>query len=138
MKTIQIAMAGCSLASLVVLSGCSVAARSPDMYRDDTKAVLETKNNDIRACYDGVLSGTPGVGGKVTVTFDVETEQGKLTNIAVDKANTTAPAPVADCVTKTISGLGISPPDARLGKGSFVYEFTAPAAPAPAPAAPKS
>jgi len=110
----------------VLVTGCSFAARSPEMYRDDTKAVLETKNNDIRACYDGVLKATPGVGGKVTVKFNVETEAGKFTNIAVDKPNTTAPADVADCVVKSINGLGVTPPDKREGEATFVWDFAAP------------
>jgi hypothetical protein len=114
-------------ASLAVLTGCSVAVRSPDMYRDDTKAALEKKNPDIQACYDGVLKGSPGVGGKVTVKFDVETEKGAITNVSVDKANTTAPDSVADCVTKNINGVTIAPPDKRKGEATWVYEFNAPA-----------
>jgi hypothetical protein len=114
-------------AAVASLSGCGFAARSPEMYRDDTKAVLETKNNDIRACYDGVLKTAPGAAGKVTVKFEVETEQGKIVNVAVDKPNTTAPDPVAECVTKSITGLGISPPDKRVGQATFVWEFSAPA-----------
>ncbi len=129
MKTISIAFGAVSLA---MLSGCSFAARSPEMFRDDTKAIFEAKNNDIRACYDGVLSSTPGVGGKVTVTFEWETDAGKIQNVAVDKSNTTAPAPVAECVTKNLTGLTISPPDKRLGQGSWAWEFTAPPPPAPA------
>ena len=121
-------------ASLALLAGCSFAARSPDMYRDDTKAALQTKNADILACYDGVLKASPGAGGKVTIKFDVETEQGKITNVQVDPANTTAPAPVSECVTKNVSGLAIKPPDQRLGQGTWVYEFAAP----PPPAAGKS
>jgi len=124
MKTLSILVASLSLAAV---AGCSFAARSPETYRDDTKAVLETKNNDIRACYDGVLKSTPGAGGKVTVKFEVETEGGKFTKVSVDKAGTTAPEAVSECVTKSISGLGIQPPDARLGEATFVYEFTAPA-----------
>lgn len=120
-------------------TACSFAARSPEMYRDDTGAALAKKNDDIRACYDGVLKGTPGVAGKVTVKFDVETETGKIANVSVDKAASTAPDAVAECVTKTIAGVSIAPPDARKGEGTWVYEFSAPAAPAPAPApAPKS
>ena len=119
-------------ATSVLVAGCSFAARSPEMYRDDTKAVLETKNNDIRACYDGVLKGTPNAGGKVTVKFNVETEAGKFTNIAVDKASTTAPPEVADCVTKSINGLGVSPPDKREGEATFVWEFSAPPPASPA------
>ncbi len=124
-----------ALAALSLLAGCSVAARSPDMYRDDTQKVLVTKNDAIRLCYDDVLKATPGVGGRVAITFSVETEHGNIVNVAVDKANTTAPAPVADCVTKNLTGLGLTPPDARQGDGSWVYEFTAPppAQPAAAP-----
>jgi len=121
-----------ALVALATMTGCSFAARSPEMYRDDTKAVLETKNNDIRACYDGVLKTTPGVGGKVTVKFEVETEAGKIQNIEVDKTNTTAPAPVAECVTKSLQGLAISPPDKRLGQATWAWEFTAPPPATPA------
>ena len=123
MKTVLLIAASAVVATV---SGCGFAARSPEMYRDDTKAVLETKSNDIRACYDGVLKSTPGVGGKVTVKFNVETEQGKITNVTVDKANTTAPDAVSACVTKSIAGLGITPPDARLGDATFTWEFAAP------------
>lgn len=113
--------------SFAALTGCSFAARSPDMYRDDTTKVLETKNSEIQACYDGVLKTTPGAGGSVTVTFDVKDDTGQIENVKVDPAGTTAPPPVAECVTKAIgSGLAISPPDARLGKATYVYEFTAP------------
>jgi hypothetical protein len=125
----------------LLVSGCGFAVRSPEMYRDATKAALDTKSNDIRACYDGVLKGTPGVSGKVTVKFDVEDEHGKFTNVSVDKATTTAPDAVSECVTKNISGLGIDPPDGRVGNATFEWDFSAPApgvyAPA-ATAAPKS
>jgi hypothetical protein len=125
--------------------GCNggFALRDPKMYAEETHKVLEPKNNEIRACYDGVLKGTPGVGGKVTVTFDVveagaEKDAGKIANVMVDKANTTAPEAVSDCVAKTINGAGpLAPADQKKGQASFVYEFSAPAAPAAA-AAPKS
>jgi hypothetical protein len=118
----------------VVLSACSFAARSPEMYRDDTGRALASKQDEIRACYDTVLKDTPGAQGTVTVKFDVETEQGKISNVTVDKAKTTAPDPVSSCVTKSIEGLSITPPDARKGAGMWVYEFSAPppaAAPTP-------
>ena len=98
-------------ATSALVAGCSFAARNAEMYRDDTKAVLETKNNDIRACYDGVLKTKPGAQGKVTIKFNVETEAGKFTNVAVDKANTTAPAEVADCVTRAARSEARDPTD---------------------------
>jgi hypothetical protein len=120
-----------------LLAGCSFAARSPDMYRDDTAAAIAKKNDEIKACYDGVLKTTPGASGKVAVKFDVETEHGTITNVTVDPTKTTAPAPVAECVTKSIAGVAISPPDARKGEATlWEMEFTAPppaAAAAPMP-----
>ena len=113
--------------SFAALAGCSFAARSPDMYRDDTTKVLATKNAEIGACYDGVLKGTPGAGGKVTITFDVKDETGTFENVKVDPTGTTTPAPVSDYVTKTVgSDLVIAPGDARVGKATYVYEFTTP------------
>jgi hypothetical protein len=123
------------LVSLATVAGCSFAARSPEMYRDEVKAVLEKKNDEIRACYDAVLKGTPGVAGKVTVLFDVAEDTGKISNVKVDKAQTTAPDAVGDCVVKSVNGLELKPADSRLGQGTWVYEFAAPAAPAAAPAA---
>jgi hypothetical protein len=74
----------------------------------------------------------------VTLRFEVETEQGKITNVTVDPANTTAPAPVTECVTRSIGGLGLSPPDGNKGEGTWTYEFVAPPPPKPAPAGGKS
>jgi len=117
-------------AAIAVLAGCSMAARSADMYRDDTQAVLATKNDAIRTCYDGVLKTTPGAQGSVAITFDVQTQDGKIVNVAVDQSGTTAPAPVAACVTQSLSGLALTPPDQRKGQGRWTYQFTAPATPA--------
>jgi hypothetical protein len=122
------------LVASLALGACSVAARSPDMYRDDTGKALAAKQDAIHSCYDTVLHSTPGVGGHVTVKFEIDTEQGKISHVTVDKANTTAPDAVADCVTRHIEGVTLAPPDARKGEGSWTYEFQAPPASAPTPA----
>ncbi|MET0595623.1 MAG: AgmX/PglI C-terminal domain-containing protein [Polyangiaceae bacterium] len=118
------------LAIPLALGACSFAARSPEMYRDDTGKALATKQNEIRACYDSVLKANPGAAGTVTVKFDVETEQGKIHNVTVDKTKTTAPDNVSECVTRNIDGLTLAPPDARKGEGMWTYEFQAPPPPA--------
>lgn len=124
-----------SLAAMAV--GCSGAVRSPEMYRDDTAKVFESKAGEMKACYDAVLKGSPNVGGTVTVKFTWSSEDGTLKDTAVDPANSTAPAPVQECVTKSLTGLTIAPVDAKDGLGSWTFDFHAPAAPA-APAAPPS
>jgi len=114
---------------LGLLAGCSGAARTPEVYRDDVGAALAVKSDAIRACYDGVLKSSPGAAGKVTVAFDVETEHGKVTNVRVDPAGTTAPAAVAECVTRSIDGVALAPPDGRMGQGAWVYQFNPPGGP---------
>lgn len=129
MKTTMLVAAALAVTSFA--TGC--AYRDAKMFVDDTSKVLATRNNEIKACYDGILKGTPTVGGKVTVKFEVETEEGKLVNISVDKAGTTAPDAVADCVKKNIEGLKLSPPDKKTGDATWVYEFAPGAAPSAAP-----
>ncbi len=122
--------------ALVMLSGCVFAARSPEAYRDETGAVLATKNEAIRACYDGVLKTTPGAQGTVSITFEVETQAGKIINVAVDPASSTAPAPVQACVTQNLDGLALTPPDQRRALGRWIYQFAAPATAGAAPPPP--
>ena len=118
------------LMTTFAVTGCSFAARSPEMYRDDTAKALATKQDEIRTCYDAVLKSTPNAAGVVTVNFDVETENGKISHVTVDKTKTTAPDPVCECVTRSIDGLTLAPPDQRKGEGTWAYEFQAPPAPA--------
>jgi len=122
------------VALVVPCAACAV--RTADMYARDTGAVLATKNDAIRACYDGVLKTTPTAKGTVKIKFDVETDGGRITNVAVDPSGTTAPAPVSDCVTQNLTGLAVNPPDAKKGQGTWTYEFAAPAATTPATPAP--
>jgi len=97
--------------------------------------VLETRSPEIKACYDGVLKADKTAQGNVTVKFDVEMDTGKIANVKLDEAASSAPQPVRDCVLNALQGLAIKPPDGNLGKATFAWEFQAgQAAPAPAPA----
>jgi hypothetical protein len=128
-----------SLFALVAAAtGCEFHARSPEDYRDVTQALLDTKAQDIKACYDGALKGQKELQGRVTVQFVVEAETGKIKDVKVDPAGTTAPEVLNGCVTNSISGLALTPPDKRDGVATWVYDFTptAPAAAAPAPVGP--
>jgi|RhiMethySRZTD1v2_1073278.scaffolds.fasta_scaffold1165298_2 hypothetical protein len=118
-----------TFAILAGIAGCSFHARSPEDYRDATAALLETKAGDVKACYDGALKANKELAGTVTVHFKVEKETGKLVDIKSDPGG-----PLGDCVTNSINGLALSPPDARDGDGTFSYQFTVGPAPAPAPA----
>jgi hypothetical protein len=134
MKTMRLSLAVGLAASVC---GCSFAARSPDMYRDDTAALLETRNADVTACYDEALKTAQDAQGRVTVRFLVEHDTGRVINVSADPAGTTAPEPLTQCVVNSLQGLVLSPADKRDGDATYVYDFTVapPAAPeAPPPA----
>jgi hypothetical protein len=121
-------------ALLAAATGCEFHARSPEDYRDVTQALLDTKAADIKACYDGALKGQKDLQGRVTVQFVVEAESGQIKDVRVDPAGTTAPEVLSQCVTNSVSGLALTPPDKRDGIATWVYDFTPTGAP-PAPGA---
>jgi hypothetical protein len=130
MNTIRLSLLSLGLA----VAGCSFAARSPEMYRDDTRAVLETKNEQIKTCYDEVLKTNKDAQGTVTVKFTVAKDTGAFSNVAADPAATTAPAELSQCVLNALQGLALTPGDKSDGVATFVYEFSASTPPTPEPA----
>jgi hypothetical protein len=112
----------------LLVAGCSVTARSADRYRDDTTMLLETKRTAITACYDSALRAMAGSQGTVTVRFKVAEDTGRIHDVALDPALTTAPPPVSRCVMREIDGLALSPADVREGQATYTWEFTAPPA----------
>ncbi len=105
-----------------LLGGCSFHARDAESYRKVTRELLETKNADIKSCYDAALKQDPKAAGTVVVRFTVKKETGKITSPQVDAAST-APAGLGQCVVNAIDGLAIDPPDARDGDATFRWEF---------------
>jgi hypothetical protein len=107
-------------------------ARGPDDYRKDTEALVDTKNGDIKTCYDAALTQDANVSGDVVVFFTVEKKTGMITNPAVDTDRSTAPAELGECITRAIDGLVLQPEDQRDGQATFSWTFKAnPRPPAP-------
>jgi len=104
-------------------AGCSFHARDAESYRRETRALLETRNPDIKACYDAALKGGDKPAGLVVVKFTVAKETGKLTGASVVAEQSTAPAGLGECVVKAIDGLTLDPPDARDGDATFQWAF---------------
>ncbi len=104
-------------------TACSYHARSAEKYRDATQELLLTKQTELQACYDEVLKVDKAAGGTVQVNFKVEAETGKIVDTKLDPNGTTAPAPLGECVVKTIDGLALTPPDANDGMATFTYDF---------------
>jgi hypothetical protein len=111
-----------ALLCLGALAGCSFHARDAASYRKDTRALLETKNDDLKGCYDAELKKDPKVGGTVVVTFKVAKKTGQIIGAKVDPSST-APESLGRCVVQAIGGLALQPPDERDGDATFRWEF---------------
>ncbi len=125
-------------AALTTTAACSFHQRAPQDYRDDTRALLETRSAQIRQCYDDALVEQPGAAGTVAVKFTVQKDTGQIVDVQVDPAGTTAPPQLSQCVMQAVNGLALTPADNRDGLATFIYEFQAsgPAAPPPPAAEP--
>ena len=111
--------------ALAAVTGCAGAIRTSEPYRDDVAKVLESKNGDVKACYDNALKTNKTLSGTVTVKFAVEMKTGTFKDIKAD-----GPAELSTCVTNALNGLVLSPGDANNGDATFVYEFKVGDAPA--------
>jgi hypothetical protein len=110
--------------------GCSSMARGPEQYRDDTQALLDTRQPALKECYDAALKSRPTSEGSVKVRFTVASETGRIVNAKVDEASSTAPEAVRECVLRALDGLAVTPPDEQDGHATFVWEFRVKPAPA--------
>jgi hypothetical protein len=108
----------------LALGGCSGSfyARSAEDYRQATRALLETRQDQFKACYDGVIKADPNAGGTVAVHFLVEEKTGKITSPTA-LPESSAPEPLRACVVQTLDGLALDPPDQRKGDATMLFEF---------------
>jgi hypothetical protein len=127
-----ITLSGLALA----LGACSTHIRSPDQYRDDTAAALDTRSGEIKSCYDRALEANKTAAGTVKVSFTIKAETGKIADPKIVEDGTTAPAELQSCVTSALAGFQLEPPDDNDGIATYTWEFiVGETPPAPAPAA---
>lgn len=110
------------LLAIASTTACQFYARGPEDYRKDTRALLETKSDQLNGCFDDVLKKDPKAAGTVVVHFTVKNETGKITDPKV-LPESTAPAPLGECVVKALDGLALDPSDKRDGDATFTWEF---------------
>ena len=107
--------------SAAAYGGCAI--RSPDMYRDDTRRLLESRRAILAACYDAELQTHPTAGGQVFVRFTIERDSGKLLHAQIDDLLSTPNRTLRGCVLDAMRGLVLAPPDERNGDATFTWEF---------------
>jgi len=103
----------------IALALCACIARGPDDYRQVTRSLVDTKQDDIEACFGSQK-------GKVVVNFTVEKKTGKITNPLVDDKASTASAEVGSCVASKLDGLALEQPDMRDGAATFTWIYDKP------------
>jgi outer membrane lipopolysaccharide assembly protein LptE/RlpB len=109
----------------IASTGCSFHARDAEAYRKVTREVLETRNGDIKGCYDKALEKNPELNGAVVITFKVEKDTGAITDVKLDKKASDADKQLNFCVLEALRELKIDPPDARDGLATFTWQFEA-------------
>lgn len=116
-----------SFAGLAFGAGCAGQLRKPDEYRDDVAAVLATRAERVKACWDAELVRNPAAYGRVVLGFRVAKKTGAFERIDPIRERTTASDTVTMCVVAAVSGLTIEPPDVREADATFEWSFRAPA-----------
>jgi hypothetical protein len=113
-----------SLALMALGAGCSFIARDTETYKADNRSLLETKTSDVKACYDAALTADPKLKGDVVISYTIEKNTGKLTNMKVLTDKTSAPESLQNCVMAAVEGLTFPKPDRRDGiVQSFTWSF---------------
>ena len=113
----------CSAAMILGVAFAGCAVRSADMYRDDTRKLLETKREGLQACYDAELQSQPDAAGKVIVHFKVADDTGKIVDPKIDDLQSTPNRSLRGCVLDALKDLVLTPPDQREGDATFTWEF---------------
>jgi hypothetical protein len=120
----EIRLVALSSLAAFALGGCSVSyhARSPEDYKQATRALLESRESTFKQCYEGVIAATPDAAGTVAVQFTLEEKTGKII-APTSLPESTAPDPLRQCVVNGLDGLALDPPDQRKGIATMTFEF---------------
>ena len=95
MGALLLTMTGSSL-------GCQFIARSPERYRGDTRALLDSGKAAVKTCYDKEHKSDNAAQGTVTHNYTVEKEPGILAKVEISAANTSAPKGLQACVVSSL------------------------------------
>lgn len=118
-RGIEASLIGIALAS----TACSHVGRDTAAYERDTSALLDTRAQELRACYDAELARNRDLVGKLTVKFRVEKGTGKLVALEWDRNRSTVSEALATCVVSALRGLELDEPDRREGIATYTYAF---------------
>jgi TonB family protein len=93
------------------------------MDREAIRRVIVEHLAEIRACYEHELQRSPGLYGKLTVTWDIE-ESGRVARASVKSNSLESPA-VGECLVAHLKSWRFpDPPANQIGRISYPFIFS--------------
>ncbi|RYE93273.1 MAG: hypothetical protein EOO75_04745 [Myxococcales bacterium] len=154
-QVLATALLALATSGLAACGNGGTVARTPDQYKTDMTAIMQTKTPQLRACYDSSRAAGD-VKGKATLHFEIQTyfksgggavfgkgELGdpKQGSTSIPKSEGSS-VKLNKCVYEVVSKIVMEPLDKKYGMGDWTLVFdpdtldpTAPVPTAPAAAA---
>lgn len=89
----------------------------------DVKKALQTKRDEIRACYHALLEKNKKASGKVVLRFTID-EAGAVEETVILN-ETTLPSETAQCIADVVKTIAFPKPQGGKARITYPWEFTA-------------
>lgn len=119
------------LGALALAAACSRSGMGEGVRRD-ISARMTSAQGSLASCYKTALEERRRLRGMMWLSFDVEAESGKFTNVAITRTEVTNPG-LETCVIQTVSGLTLAEPQKSVVSVEYPIRFTPEAADEPPP-----
>ncbi|HEU5056173.1 MAG TPA: AgmX/PglI C-terminal domain-containing protein [Kofleriaceae bacterium] len=120
-----------ALGALAVAAACSRSGLGEGVRRD-ISARMTSVQPRLSGCYKSALEERRKLRGMMWLSFDVEAESGKFTNVAITRTEVTNPG-LETCVIQTVSGLALAEPQKSVVSVEYPIRFTPEAPDEPPP-----
>ena len=119
------------LGGLALAAACSRSGMGEGVRRD-ISARMTSAQGSLSSCYKTALEERRRLRGMMWLSFDVEAESGKFTNVAITRTEVTNPG-LETCVIETVSGLALAEPQKSVVSVEYPIRFTPDAPDEPPP-----
>jgi hypothetical protein len=122
---------GIALGALLLAAACSRSGMGEGVRRD-ISARMTSAQEPLSACYKTALEEKRRLRGLMWLSFDVEPQSGKFSNVAITRTEVTNPG-LESCVIQTVSGLTLAEPQKSVVSVEYPIRFTPDAPDEPPP-----
>ena len=128
---IRAVLPGMALGALLLAAACSRSGMGEGVRRD-ISARMTSVQEPLSACYKTALEEKRRLRGLMWLSFDVEPQSGKFSNVAITRTEVTNPG-LETCVIQTVSGLTLAEPQKSVVSVEYPIRFTPDAPDEPPP-----